>query len=407
MRLMKTFALGGLLIGTIGTALFLYHYLTQTPSKSFFKVKQVQRRTIRHNIQASGILDVKQSFKIGSLISGIIESVHVQENQHVKKGDLLARINNGKEDTDLQAARYNFIHATEEYEYQKKLFARYQALYQSGQVAADTYEFREKEYKKATATMHAHNEIFKKNTIDYNNRNIVAPDDGIITAVYASKGMSVLNDYLNTLFELALDITDLEATLDIDECDIGHIETGQKVHLTVSTYPEKIFKGTITNVSLTPKTSNSFGNFKQTLEGPPYYKAKVSLKNNENLLRPGMGVNAKINVKKSKNALSINGLSLQINPKTIAKLSKIYGYRASLFDEQEKKEICKKRHHERIKFVTIVEGKSISEKPISLGVTDDTWWEIKQGLTDQDYVIIDIEEPENMEKLYTHLFRKL
>lgn len=406
--LIKKSTLWSLIIVAALSSMFIgYHFFTQSPPHQFFKTKQVQRRNIRHSVNASGSLDVKQLFKIGSLIAGTVESVEIAENQYVKKGDLLARINNGKSDTDLQATRYQYIKATEEYNYQKKLFARQKSLFQAGQLSRDAYEFREKELKKAQADMNATHQLFKKSSIDYDNRNITAPDDGIITAVYASKGMSVLNDYLNTLFELALDITDLEATLDIDECDIGHITTNQKVHLTVSTYPDRVFKGLITNVSLTPKMANGFLNSKQPQEGPPYYKAKVSLKNNENLLRPGMGVNAKINIEKSKNALSISGLAFQINPKMVAKLSKIYGYHYQTIDEQEKKELCKARKHERIKFIWVFQKMSLVEKAISVGVTDDTWWEVKGGLNDQEHVVIDVQEPENMEKRYAHLFRKL
>jgi HlyD family secretion protein len=402
----KLITLTLLSIATSCITWFCYQYFTQQSIQQFFKTKQVQRRDIRHLVNAAGTLEVKQAFKIGSLIPGTIESLHVQENQYVKKGDLLARINNGKGDTDLQAARYNLIRATEEYEYQKKFLTRQTALYESGQLARDSYEFSSKEFKKAEAEMNALNEIFKKSSFDYENRNIIAPDDGIITTVCASKGMAVLNDFLNILFEMALDITDLEATLDIDECDIGNIKTGQKVILAVSTYPDQSFKGSVTNVSLTPKASYQF-NGKPSADGPLYYKAKVSLKNKENLLRPGMGVNAKIHVEKSKNTLSITGLAFQINSKTITKLAKIYGYQIQILDEETKKNFYKIHKNERVRIVWTAQDSLITEKAIVVGITDDTYWEIKSGLTDQDHVIIDMQEPENMEKLYAHLFRKL
>lgn len=120
-----------------------------------------------------------------------------------------------------------------------------------------------------------------------------------------------------------------------------------------------------------------------------------------------MGVNAKINIEKSKNALSISGLTFQVNPKLIAKLSKMYGYHCQAIDEQEKKDLCKTRKHERIKFIWVSQKMSLVEKAISVGVTDDTWWEVKGGLTDQEHIVIDVQEPENMESRYAHLFRKL
>lgn len=402
----KLITLTLLTVATSCIAWLGYQYFTQKSIQPFFKTKQVQRRDIRHLVNAAGTLEVKQAFKIGSLISGTIESLHVQENQHVKKGDLLARINNGKGDTDLQAAHYHLMKATEEYEYQKKFLDRQTALYKSGQLAQDNYDFMTKEFKKAEAEMNALNEIFKKSSFEFENRNIVAPDDGIITTVCASKGMAVLNDFLNILFEMALDITDLEATLDIDECDIGSIKAGQKVILAVSTYPDQTFKGIVTNVSLTPKASYQL-NGKPSTDGPPYYKAKVSLKNKENLLRPGMGVNAKIHVDKSKNTLSITGLAFQINSKTITKLAKIYGYQIQTLDEEAKKNFYKIHKNERIRIVWTAQNSLITEKAIIVGITDDTYWEIKNGLSDQDHVIIDMQEPENMDKLYAHLFRKL
>jgi HlyD family secretion protein len=404
MKIRKIFIALLLLAATTYAMYFGYVRIFRAKIPSLFSIKKVQKRNIRHIITASGSLEIKQVMKIGSLVAGTVKQVHIQENQRVKQGDLLVEIDIGKGDTDFKAALYRFKKAQVEYEYQKKYHARQAELFKLGQIAQDNFQRITKDYQKSLHDMQMEKALMEKARMELDNSKIHAPEEAIVTAVNVSKGMAVLNDFQNILLEMAHDITEMEAILDIDESDIGHIKAGQKVTITVNTYPDMIFKGTIQTVNFTPKANGHNG--RAGSDSTPFYKATVEVVNKQNLLRPGMAVNAKIHVDKASNTVSIPGVAFQVNPKTVQKVAKRLNYEFQPITSKNKRRLLKASDNKRTKFVWVVDKKSFVEKAINVGITDDNYWEIKDGLTLASNLVIDVEEPDNMDKLYKEWFRK-
>ncbi len=157
---------------------------------------------------------------------------------------------------------------------------------------------------------------------------------------------------------------------------------------------DRKFKGTITEVSYSPQLKNNILS----------YKAKVNVDNKDYSLRPGMTVNAKLSVAKSIDCLAITSQAFQINPKFLEKISKNLDYEFKPLDEKEKEKLEKENNKEyTTKFVWIVPNKSFVERTIKIGITDDNYFEVIEGLSKSDKVIIDVEEPDEMEALYKKL----
>ncbi len=366
-------------------------------SYNLYKTETPEKKSIHQSINATGILELKEFYKIGSQVAGIVKDVPVKENSIVKKGQLLAEIELSKGDTDLRAAKYSLEKAQQEYDYQKDFYARQKALYKSGQLAKNSFQRVQTDYLKAEAELNCQKATLEKCELELKNTKILAPADGIITHVATSKGMAVLNDYLNVLFELAQDISEMKAIFDIDESEVGQIKAGQSTVIRINSYPELLIKGKIDDVSFIPKSGVNNGGY--------FYKATVILNNETRILRPGMRLNGLIKIAKAKNVLAINGLAFQINSEILSQIAKQLKYEFKPLDEKTKKEFKKANLDKGVRTVWVVDNKAFVQKLILVGLNDETHWQIIDGLKENKQVLIDIQEANAMEKEYGKWFQ--
>jgi HlyD family secretion protein len=387
----------------IGTCYVAYKkIIEEKPISPLFKVERPQKRTIKRTVSTSGVLELKNVLKVGSFQIGIVKDIYVQENERVKKGQLIAFIDTGKNRTEVEAAEHRVEKAKKEYEYQLLYFQRQEALYNAGQLSKDNYQKIKKEYEKSLEDVKVEEALLRKSTLDYESTKIKAPEDGVVIAVHATKGM-VVSDVSNTiLFEIAKDITCMRASLDIDESEVGHVKKGLKVNLIPNSFPEMKIKSTVSEISFVPKGNATQSN--ASADATLAYKAKVDVNNSNLCLRPGMIVNATIKIQKAKDVISIPGLAFYISSETIKKIAQKINFTCVEL-EKEKKQSLKSDENKIIKFVWIADGKNFIQKAATVGLTDNMYWEIKDGIAETDNVITDVEEPSEMDELYQKWFR--
>lgn len=382
-----------------GITILLYQKY-KTPMPTLFKTEHPQRKTITQTVAASGILEIKNMMKIGSVISGIATKIYVEENEFVKKEQLLTYIDPGTGETDYQIALLNVQKSQQEFDYKKNNFERQKQLYEAKQLAKDAFQNIEKEYIKTELDLKIAKETLQKEELNLNNRKIKAIGDGYITTINVSQGMSVSGANVSavqaSLFEIAPDITQMEAKLDIDESDIGLIKPGQEIKITVNTYPDMHLLASIATVGFAPKSAQE-GN------GSKFYKATADINNKEKLLRPGMLLNAKINIAKAKKVLCVQGIVFNLNYKALALIAKKLGYSYKALPENFRYNLRQQRE-KRIKFLWVFENKSFIQKAVSIGTTDDNLFEIKAGITEKDTIVTDIIEEDKMEEMYKKWF---
>jgi HlyD family secretion protein len=380
----------------LSSSYFIYKQYFKVSPELPYKTTNIEKRDISQIINSSGTLEIKDTLKIGSLVAGTVKQILVKENDIVKKGQILAIIDNGKDDTEVQAALGQVKNTQAQLDYQEKYFARQQELFKANQISQDYFEQVTKDLEQLKANLITNKATLKKAEIEYKNTRIIAPEDGIIIAILVTEGEAVTVDLDATvLFKLAKDLTKMEAQLNIDESDIGQIKKNQKVNFTVSAYPDKNFEGFITDVSFAPKIINNILS----------YKASLCVENQNMLLRPGMTVNADIKIAKSKNCLAITTQAFQINNKLIETVAKNLHHKIEFTSKNSIKTLeAKCQQQDAVKNIWLIKDNKFIETPIIIGITDDTYYEIKSGITEQDKIIIDIEETDELKKIYSKIY---
>lgn len=122
--------------------------------------------------------------------------------------------------------------------------------------------------------------------------NILSPIDGTVIKKEYKAGDTIDNSNSNVVLMTVADMSKMIFTISVDELDIAKVSTGQKVIVTVDALPGTDFEGEVTNLSVEGTAQN----------GVTTYPVEVTI-SSPGKLRPGMNVNAKIQVESKKNVL--------------------------------------------------------------------------------------------------------
>ncbi len=211
-------------------------------------------------------------------VSGQIIEVYIDDNDKVKAGDLVAKIdpvdykvryeelNAQYEKALLQqsVAKANLNAANSEIELAQKDLNRYKKLYEAGAVSKQTLDSQQTKYDLAVARQHqAQNDVFSnaKNKVadadlkrikaqkdlaklNLSYTNIYAPQDGHVTNKRVEKGAYVQQG--QSLFTLVSDETWVVANF--KESQLAHMKPGQEVEIKIDTFGNKIFKGKVDSI---------------------------------------------------------------------------------------------------------------------------------------------------------------
>lgn len=286
-----------------------------------YETTPLERCTITQVVEASGTINPVNTVSVGSVVSGLIESIYVDYNSQVKKGQLLAQIDprnfqaSVEQNTaQVQNAEANMAKIQAVTEMSRKTYIRYKNLYKKNFIAKSELDQAESDYlsnKAQIASAAAQisqaraNLATAKTNLGYTK--IIAPVDGTIIARKIDIGQSVAASFqAPELFTIAQDLTKMQIEVSVSEADIGKVAVGQEVTYTLDGYQDSIFKGKVTQVRISPTTVSNVVT----------YTVIVEVDNEDLKLIPGMTANVSIITHKSENVLCAPSIALKYNPNT-------------------------------------------------------------------------------------------
>ncbi|WP_154017823.1 efflux RND transporter periplasmic adaptor subunit [Candidatus Protochlamydia phocaeensis] len=399
MRSLKFFLAVLFALSLIGFPGYYFFFLSSAkPLSQLYEIETPSKRDIKQIIPATGNLKLKDQVKIGSIVAGRIKGIYVGENDFVREGQLLFEIDTGLGDTEVREAQGAYEKALAELEYQEENFKRKRQLFEERFLSDADLQEAKRDYYATLADVKALRASYEKKLMAFENNKVYAPMSGVILHIDVAKGEKVSSDVeREALVLLAPDIKQIEAELDISEKDIGQIQKGQKVHMVVDTYPNRTFESIIHHVSLTAKTKN---------DKECSYQAKAYIDNPHLLLRPGMSVNAMIDVASVESALAVTSRAFLIKQEHLRTISGLLNISLKPLDKAEKQKLLVSHPDENRQFIWVVCEDCFKEVPIQVGMTDNIFFEVKSGLEGEEKLIVDVMEEDEMQKVYEKAYRK-
>lgn len=280
----------------------------------------VQKRTITQIVEATGTIEPVNTVDIGAQVSGMIKEIYVDYNSEVTKGQLLAQIDTSLFEAQLQQSVANINNAKATLaknravlDYDTKTYKRYKNLYDRNLVSKNDLDSAESAYRSDLAQVQAAQASIMQAQANYNTAaanmgytKIISPVDGIVISKEVEVGQTVAASFQTpTLFTVAEDLTNMRIETSVSEADIGKVKEGQEVEYTLDGYPDSIFKGTVSQVRLSPKTESNVVT----------YTVIISVENEDGKLMPGMTANVSIITSRAEDVIVVPNAALKFTLK--------------------------------------------------------------------------------------------
>lgn len=336
---------------------------------------KVERMDLTSKVSANGRIDAKRKVDLSANVMGQIVNLAVREGDVVKKGDFLLQIDQKQLAhsaegaaasmralfSDRDAARANLAEAQRVYErarnnYEQKIIPlaeldRARTALAASRAALNSVEER---VGQARANVAAARDTLSKTTM-------TAPMAGIVTALPVEEGEVAVIGTMNNPGTILLTIADMsvvEAVMEVDETDIPAVKVGQNATVTIDAYPNKTFKGIVTEVGSSPITRVGTASAEAI-----NFEVKIQIENPPEGVRPGFSASADIITGTRSKALAIPIQALVVREKPNVKPA----------TDEEGVYLHKDG---KAKFV-----------PVTTGLTGDTNIEIVKGVADGDQII--------------------
>jgi HlyD family secretion protein len=393
---------------------------------------KAQRIDLVAVVSASGEVKPKTYVNIGANAFGKITKLYVREGDRVKRGQMLAQLENVQPAADmdatqasLEAARTDAVaaeaalntsmadlnRAKSDAERSDLDWTRAQGLYKDALIAKSDYDMQKAAHQTAVAGLaqaearvaqakaqkdsadrrigqadanltHA-SDVLKKTTYQ-------APFDGVITNLPVREGETVVigiqNSPGSTLMTLA-DMSVITAEVKVDETDIVNVQMGQPAQVTIDAIPKKFFKAVVTEIgdnAIVRSTGVSTSQQISTSQEAKDFKVVVTLQDPPDDLRPGLSATAKITTATRGNTLAIpiQALTVRRQEDLIPKNEK-----GSVQAATPQTEASKEKDKQEIQGVFILRNHKAEFVPVDTGIAGTTDIEVIKGLKEGDEIV--------------------
>jgi HlyD family secretion protein len=274
----------------------------ETPA---YRTATIQRGSVKSTVSATGTLGAMQAIQVGTQVSGQIAGIYVDYNDHVRKGQLLARIDPQLQNQAVEEARAQLERAQATMEQAQGDYARSKQLFEWKVITASEFSAVQSNFSVQKANVKSALIALERARQNLAYTNIYAPIDGVIVERNVDVGQTVAANFSTPqLFLIAKDLSDMQILALVDESDIGAIRTGQQVEFTVQAYPNQTFTGTVHQVRLQSRTQDNVVN----------YTAVVGVKNTTGKLLPGMTATVQFLTGDAENVLVVPNSALRVRP---------------------------------------------------------------------------------------------
>jgi len=394
---------------------------------------KVVRQDIASVVTASGEIKPKNYVNVGANAMGRITHLYVKEGDHVKKGQLLATLENVQSTADVDQMRAALsasetdalaadaalktaiaqANSSKASSAQAKLDAeRAESLYKNELIAKQDYEAKKSaaEVQQAMAghdqaqvaqarasldSAQGHVKSARAQLVHFSDvlskTVFTAPYEGIVTNVPVHEGETVVPGIQNSPGSTLMTVSDMSvitAEVHVDETDIVNVKLGQPSEITIDAIPGKTFNGTVTEIgdnAIVRSTGISTSQSTASNQEAKDFKVVVTLDHPPDNLRPGLSTTAKITTGAEHNVLTIPIQALTMRNKTELEAQ----------DNKNKKAqpaatpvAAKKKEAQDLQGVFVItKNKKAEFHTVETGLTGATDIQVKTGLDEGDEII--------------------
>ncbi len=404
------------------------------------------RQDLTSLVTASGEIKPRNYVNIGANVMGRILELNVKEGDHVRRGQVLAKLESIQAEADVQAqnaslnsslaeataaeaglkaadenlktAQASIDRAKAELQRARLDYERGEELWKSKLIARQEFDSRKSQYDaleagvresqsrmaqlkaqreqtaaqlsgsqrrvaQVRATLSRFSDVLKKHSA-------FTPIDGIVTNLPVRVGETVVPGIQNSSASLIMTIADMSlitAEVKVDETDIVNVKLDQEADVTIDAIPNKTFKGRVIEIGNTAILRSSGLAASQSAissQEAKDFKVVVALDNPPAEIRPGLSCTAKVITATRQKALSIPIQALTVRQRgDLVPEAKAAAVKAD--DKPDPATV--KKNKEELQGVFVVRNGAAQFHEVKTGITGTTDIEVLDGIKDGEEII--------------------
>src|SRR5271165_4225299 len=285
------------------------------------------------SVYATGVIEAIDYARFGATVAGRVTDVLVDEGDAVRKGDVVARLDDSQALARVRDARARLTMAEAD-------SLRDQTLMNRGVLAVQTLERAQQERDQAAAAV----ELFARQLEDYT---VLAPLSGTVMKRNVEPGETVAANAV--LFEIASTARKRIAA-EVDERDIAGVRLGAPIAAHADGFPDEVFEAKVTNIR------------RQGDSGSRTFRVEADLPADTKLMI-GMTVDVDVVVDERENALLVPAGAVAHGPSLGGRPGAPYMF--------------------------VVDGGRVRRVDVKTGAVGTAKAEVVSGLSDSDAIVVD------------------
>ena len=300
----KRLTILGLLIVVGAGAAAWYQHKQKNPKveEPKYRTAVVDRGNITQTVTASGTINPVALINVGSQVSGTVSELHADFNQHVKKGQVLLKLDPTIFNAQIRQTEAGLASSEASVRLAQATYERNLRLVAQNFVSSLALDQSKRELDVAQANVKLAKAQLERAQADLNNSVIRAPIDGVVIKRTIDLGQTVAASFSTpNLFQIAQDLTKMQIDTSVSEADVGALKPGLAARFVVDAYPDKEFEASMRQFRLAPNVVANVVTYNVVLDVP----------NKEELLKPGMTAQVRLVVGNRQNVLRIPTAALR------------------------------------------------------------------------------------------------
>jgi HlyD family secretion protein len=270
-----------------------------------YKSEKIDRGNITMTVTATGTISAVTTVQVGSQVSGVISRLYANFNSHVTKGQLLAELDPTPIQAQVDQRRADVTKAQVEAGNARITYERQRRLTAAGLTAEAELDAAKAQWQSSQAQVQQANAALSQAETNLKYTKILSPIDGVVIDRQYDIGQTVAASFqAPTLFSIAQDLEKLQVQADVDQSDIGRIQVGQLARFNVDAFPDREFRGRISEIRLNAGVNQNVVS----------YPVIIEVANPGELLKPKMTANVTIEVAQVRDVLRVPNAALRFRP---------------------------------------------------------------------------------------------
>jgi|TARA_B110000914_G_scaffold74837_1_gene65775 HlyD family secretion protein len=271
----------------------------------YYSKEEATNKSLELSIEASGEIEAISTIEIKSKASGEVLFLGAEVGDYIKKGDVLARIDQRTPNNILAQAQADLELSKVRLGNAQSQLIRGEALHDEGSISDKAFEDIQETYASAKSSVIRTEVNLENANISLDDTIVRSPTEGTVIKRNVEVGQVISSPSVavggGTVLMQMADLGSVRVRALVDEIDVGKVRVGQEVSIKVSAYRDRQFFGKVSKIEPLAKVEQNVTTF----------PILIDIDNKDNLLLLGMNTDVIIQILDESVSISIPTGSLR------------------------------------------------------------------------------------------------